>query len=177
MYPHSAPEIYRLSSNPQQKQTGSQPAQTIDDISDEGHKTHHAQTDDILHTYHYKDWTPIRRLHDIIEWLILLPHFQCNGEDEIMMDNEYPIGQIQKYQQEGSLCTDGNVKNLGAVNSTVEEQQPKQQYQGYSCYNNTTLEIEKTDLWLFNQSRFDVGFVPLLPPSSLSTQTKEDIMM
>jgi hypothetical protein len=178
MYPHSAPEIYRLSSNPQKKQTGSQQVQTIEESSDEGHKMYHAQTDDLLHNYQYKDWTPIRRLHDIIEWLILLPHFQCNAEDEIMMDNEYPIGQqILKYQQEGSLCTDGNVKNNDTVNSTVEEQQPKQQYQGYS-YSNTSLEIEKTDLWLFNQSRFDVGFVPLLPPSSLSsTQSKEDIMM
>lgn len=165
MYPHSAPEIYRLPSNQQKKRKGYQQVQTINDISD-----------DKLHNYQYNDWTPIRRLHDIIEWLILLPHFQCNEEDEMMMENEYPPGQILKDQQQGSFCTDDKVNEIDAFPGIVEDQQPKRQVQGHG-YSYTSLEIEKTDLWLFNQSRFDVGFVPSLPPASLNTQSKEDIMM
>jgi hypothetical protein len=161
MYPHSPPEIYQLSLK-----------------------------DDDFRTYQYRDWTPIRRLHDLIEWLIALPQLQCTGEDEIMIDNEY---QAQQQQQHFINCTTTIQSNNGkstlfetdhaSLNSNsnmntnivkLAVKQPKQQYQQYS-YSDTFTEA-KRDLWIFNQSRFDVGFVPLMPPPPLNPQQEAEMM-
>jgi len=133
--------------------------------------------------YQCNEWTPIRRLHDLIGWLTQLPYYCSADQDseDIMTDAEKNEDQVlvkhlNLCSRTGSMESFGNntCNNTTTNNNNINDcmmidhlELPHQQQHSSPCME------DKKQLWLFDQTRFDVGFVPSLYPQH--HQNNEDM--